>query len=92
MNRELLEILLQQNELILSNEDKRAVEFFAEYLDHGSLFLLRYEMHDEPVFVFTNDAQRFRFTLSQIKEHYAKMKSGMPLDWDEIPFEYISKN
>ena len=92
MNKQLLDILLQKNDVTLTGEDKHIVEFFVEYLDHSSLWLLGVEHHSDSVFIFTNEAQRFRFSLAEIKEHYRKMKSGVALDWEKIPFEYTSKD
>jgi len=89
MNDRLIEILEQRNDFTLSSEDKRKLDFFAEYLDHGSLFLVGYEPGDDPLFVFTNDAQRYRFRLSEIRTYVNGMKSGTPMPWEEIPFEYI---
>jgi hypothetical protein len=91
VNRELLSIIAQKPEYQISGEDQKILEFFAEYMDHNSLFLLRYEPEDDPGFIFTNDAQHFTFTLSEIREHYRKMKSGIAMNWEEIPFEYVSK-
>jgi len=90
MNHELLSIIVAKPEYSITGEDHRIVEFFTEYMDHNSLWLLRYEASEDPGFVFTNEAQRFTFTLSQIKDHYKKMKSGIPMNWEEIPFEYVT--
>jgi hypothetical protein len=92
MNRQLLDILFETNKVDLNREEKHIVEFFVEYMDHSSLWLLGVEHSSEPVFIFTNEAQRFRFTLSEIKTHYKNMKSGIALDWTTIPFEYTSNN
>ena len=91
MNRTLLDILTTKPGFPVHGEDLRILEFFVEYLDHNSLWLLRYEDAEDPVFYFTNEAQRFNFTISQMKKHYANLKSGIPMDWESIPFEYISK-
>ena len=71
-------------------EDKKIVDFFVEYMDHNSLWLLRYEAGGDPRFIFTNEAQHFTFTLTEIRRHYKNMKSGIALNWEEIPFEYVS--
>ncbi len=94
MNRQLLELLEQRSDYPIPIEDRKLVEWFVEYLDHSSLWLLRWEQSDsgEPVFIFTNEAQRFRFSVSEMKAHYASMKSGVAMDWESIPFEYISKS
>ena len=91
MNHELLSIIALKPDYSITGEDQKIVEFFAEYMDHNSLFLLRYEAGDDPRFVFTNEAQHFAFTLSQIRDHYKKMKSGIAMNWEKIPFEYISQ-
>ena len=91
MNRQLLEILTQREDYPVAEADRKIVEWFVEYLDHNSLWLLRFEIGEDPVFLFTNEAQRYRFSLSQIKEYYHAMKSGIAMDWEQIPFEYISK-
>lgn len=91
MNDRLIEILTERPDFKLSGEEKKMLDFFAEYLDHGSLFLVGYEPGSDPAFTFTNDAQRYRFALSEIKEYYQQMKSGIPMDWDTVPFEYIQK-
>ena len=91
MNQELLSIITKKPDYRVKKEDQKIVEFFTEYMDHNSLWLLRYEAGDDPRFIFTNDAQRYAFSLSEIKGHYQKMKSGIPMKWEEIPFEYISK-
>src|SRR5689334_19167131 len=92
MNHQLLAIIAERPDYSIIGEDKKIVEFFVEYMDHNSLWLLRYEAGDDPVFVFTNDAQHFTFTLSEIRQYYKNMKSGIPMDWESIPFEYISGN
>jgi hypothetical protein len=91
VNHELLSIIAKKPDYTISGEDQKIVEFFVEYMDHNSLWLLRYEHADNPRFIFTNEAQHFTFTLSQIREHYKKMKSGIAMNWEEIPFEYVSK-
>jgi hypothetical protein len=90
MNHTLLSILAEHPDFTITGEERKIVEFFVEYMDHNSLWLLRYEAGDDPVFVFTNEAQHFTFTLSQIRQLYKNMKSGIPMNWEEIPFEYIS--
>ena len=92
MNHQLLSIIAERPDFTIIGEDKKIVEFFVEYMDHSSLWLLRYEPGDDPKFIFTNEAQRFTFTLSQIRQHYKNMKSGIQLNWEEIPFEYVSDN
>jgi hypothetical protein len=92
MNHELLSIIASKPDFTITGEDKKIVDFFVEYMDHNSLWLLRYESADNPRFVFTNEAQRFTFTLSEIRKLYKDMKSGIPVNWEEIPFEYISKS
>jgi len=91
MNQELLSIIAKKPDYQVKGEDQKIVEFFTEYMDHNSLWLLRYEAGDDPRFIFTNDAQHYIFSLSEIKEYYKNMKSGIPMKWEEIPFEYIGK-
>lgn len=90
MNHQLLAIIADRPDFTITGEDRKIVEFFVEYMDHNSLWLLRYEAGDDPTFVFTNEAQHFTFTLSEIQKHYTNMKSGIALNWEEIPFEYVS--
>jgi hypothetical protein len=87
VNDRLIEILSERPDFILSSEDKKLLDFFAEYLDHGSLFLAGFESGIEPVFIFTNDAQRYRFPMSEIRELVRGMKHGIPVDWERLPFE-----
>jgi hypothetical protein len=91
VNHELLAILAAKADYTITGADQKIVEFFTEYMDHNSLWLLRYEHDADPRFIFTNEAQRFTFSLSQIRSYYHNMKSGIPMNWEEIPFEYISK-
>lgn len=91
MNRQLLDILATKDDFIIVGDDLLTLYAFVEYMDHNSLWLLSYTKTDDPIFVFTNDAQRYTFTLSTIKQYYKNMKSGIAMDWDTIPFEYISK-
>jgi len=92
MNHQLLAIIAERPDFTLVGEDRKIVEFFVEYMDHSSLYLLRYDVSDDPTFIFTNEAQRFTFRFSEIKKLYRDMKSGIPMNWEETPFEYISKN
>jgi hypothetical protein len=87
MNDRLIEILSARTDFVLSGEDKKLLDFFAEYLDHGSLFLAGFESGTNPIFVFTNEAQRYRFSMSEIRDLVFGMKRGMPVDWERIPFE-----
>jgi hypothetical protein len=90
MNHELLAIIASKPDFTIEGDDRKIVEFFVEYMDHSSLYLLRYDAGDDPKFVFTNEAQNFTFTLSEIRQYYRNMKSGIAMNWEEIPFEYIS--
>lgn len=90
MNHHLLSIIAERLDFTITGEDRKIVEFFVEYMDHNSLWLLRFEAGDDPRFIFTNEAQHFTFTLSEIRQHYKNMKSGVPVNWEEIPFEYVS--
>ncbi len=89
MNRQLLDILYERPDFPVAMADRPILDFFCEYLDHGSLWLLGFEGGDDPLFTFTNDAQHYHFTMSQIREYYRQMKSGTPMDWERIPFDYI---
>ena len=91
MNDRLIEILTQRPDFTIAGEDKKRLDFFAEYLDHGSLFLTKFEPGDDPVFVFSNDAQLYRFTMTQIRDYVIGMKSGKAMDWELVPFEYIER-
>jgi hypothetical protein len=87
MNDRLLEILSARPDFTVSIEDKKLLDFFAEYLDHGSLFLADFIPGNDPTFVFTNDAQRYRFSMSKIRELVLGMKHGKAVDWESIEFE-----
>jgi hypothetical protein len=87
MNDRLIEILSARPDFTLSIEDKKLLDFFAEYLDHGSLFLANFEPGNDPNFIFTNDAQRYRFAMSEIRELVYGLKRGIAVDWERIPFE-----
>jgi hypothetical protein len=94
VNDRLIEILSARQDFNLSIEDKKLLDFFAEYLDHGSLFLASFEAGvddrsstNDPIFIFTNDAQRYRFAMSEIRELVQGMKRGVPVDWERLPFE-----
>ncbi len=87
MNDRLIEILSERPDFTLSVEDKKLLDFFAEYLDHGSLFLAGFEPGSDPIFIFTNDAQRYRFAMSEIRGLVQGMKRGIAVDWERISFE-----
>lgn len=89
MNDRLLEILSERPDFTVSGEDKKLLETFVEYMDHGSLFLADYESSSDPTFIFTNDAQLFRFRMSEIREHILAMKHGQAMEWEHIPYEAI---
>jgi hypothetical protein len=91
MNDRLVEILSHRPDFNVAGEDKKRLDFFAEYLDHGSLFLSAFEPGDDPVFIFSNDAQLYRFSIAQIREYVMGMKSGKAMDWERVPFEYIKR-
>ncbi|MEP7235336.1 MAG: hypothetical protein ABI778_08580 [Ignavibacteriota bacterium] len=90
MNQQLLSIIAARPDYSVADDVHPIVEFFVEYMDHNSLWLLRYESGNDPRFIFTNDAQNFTFTLSQMQQHYKNMKSGIAMKWEEIPFEYTA--
>jgi hypothetical protein len=87
MNDRLIEILSVRADFTVSVEDKKLLDFFAEYLDHGSLFLAGFERGNDPIFIFTNEAQRYRFSMSKIRELVLGMKHGKAVDWESIEFE-----
>lgn len=91
MNQQLLDILSKRDDFIFSDEDRKILNFFVEYMDHSSLWLFSYDAGEDAKFIFTNEAQHFTFTMSQIRSYYNDMKSGVPMDWEKIPFEYITK-
>ena len=91
MNDRLLHILTERPDFTVSDEDLKRLEFWVDYLDHGSLFLWGFEPGDDPAFTFTNDAQRYRFTMSEIREYVIGMKSGKPIDWEVVPYEYVER-
>ena len=87
VNDRLIEILSERPDFTLSVEDKKLLDFFAEYFDHGSLFLAGFEPGSDPIFIFTNDAQRYRFAMSEIRGLVQGMKRGIAVDWERISFE-----
>lgn len=91
MNQQLLEILSTREDFRFSSDDMKILRFFVEYMDHSSLWLFSYEAGEDAKFVFTNEAQHFIFSMSQIRTYYSDMKSGKAMNWEEIPFEYITK-
>ena len=86
MNDRLLAILSERDDFWVAPEDKKLLDFFVEYLDHGSLFLTGFEPGDDPMFSFTNDAQKYSFRMSEIRGHVLDMKQGKPMEWEKIPF------
>ncbi len=91
MNQQLLDIIAERDDFDYSQEDMKILQFFVEYMDHSSLWLFSYIANEDAKFIFTNEAQHFTFTMNQIRSYYKDMKSGKPMNWDEIPFEYITK-
>ncbi len=92
MNDRLLEILNQREDFKVTPEEKKVLDFFMEYLDHGSLFMTGFEPLEDPLFRFTNDAQLYTFKLSEICEYVRGMKHGRAMDWDTVPFEYVTRD
>jgi hypothetical protein len=88
MNDRLIEILSEREDFTLSPSDKQSLDRFAEYLDRGSLFLFGFEPVPDPIFIFTNDAQRYRFRMSEIRDYIAQLSRGEAIDWERVPFEY----
>jgi hypothetical protein len=91
MNDLLLEILSARSDFSLSTEDKKLLDIFSEYLDRGSLFLSGFESGEKPVFIFTNEAQRYRFDMAAIREYVQNLKQGKAMDWESVPFEYVNR-
>ena len=91
MNDRLLEILSKRPDFTIADEDKKLLDIFVEYLDHGSLFLSGFEPGTDPAFIFTNDAQIYRFPMSEIRSCVLGLKRGEAMDWERIPFEYKSQ-
>ena len=91
MNDRLLEILSHRADFTITGSDKKTLEIFVEYLDRGSLFMTGYDAANDPEFAFSNDAQIYKFRLSEIVELVAKMKQGIAIDWERVPFEYVSR-
>ncbi len=89
MNDRLLEILSERPDFTIAGENKSLLDTFVEYLDHGSLFLSGFEPGNDPMLVFTNDAQRYRFRMSEIREHVLAMKRGEAMAWEHIPYESL---
>ena len=87
MNDRLLEILSERADFSIPREDKKLLDIFVEYLDRGSLFLAGFEPGIDPTFIFTNDAQIYRFMMSDIRARVLAMKRGEAMDWERIPFE-----
>ena len=91
MNDRLLEILAARPDFSISPEDKKLLDIFSEYLDRGSLFLSSFVPSDNPAFIFTNDAQHYTFTMSDIRSHVNGLKQGKAMDWESLPYEYAKK-
>jgi hypothetical protein len=90
MNDRLLEILSARPDFSLSAEDKKFLDAFVEYLDRGSLFLSGFAPSENPVFIFTNEAQRCRFNMAEIRAIVQNLKQGRAMDWEAVPFEYVN--
>ncbi|HEY3873989.1 MAG TPA: hypothetical protein VGM92_00800 [Candidatus Kapabacteria bacterium] len=90
MNDRLLEILSARPDFSIVDSDRKSLDFFCEYLDHGSLFLSGFEPGTDPAFLFTNDAQLYRFSMREIRELVSGMKAGRAMKWEEIPFDLKS--
>ena len=97
MNDRLLEILSARSDFSLSQQDKKLLDVFVEYLDRGSLFLSGFEpgvderSSNNPSFIFTNEAQRYRFDISEIRQIVQNLKQGRAMDWESVPFEYVNR-
>ncbi len=86
MNDRLLQILSERPDFTVVGDDKKSLDRFVEYLDRGSLFMTGFEPGDDPAFLFTNDAQVYRFPMSEIREYIAQMKRGEAIDWERVPY------
>ena len=91
MNDKLLEILAARPDFTVMGENKKLLDIWLDYLDHGSLFMTGFEPGEDPVFLFSNDAQVYRFAMSQIRGYVLGMKQGIAVDWPNVPFEYMKK-
>ena len=91
MNDRLLEILSARPDFSLSPDDKKLLDIFVEYLDRGSLFLSGFESGENPIFIYTNEAQRYRFDISEIRQIVQNLKQGRAMDWESVPFEYVNR-
>ncbi|HYF03980.1 MAG TPA: hypothetical protein VEC36_11420 [Patescibacteria group bacterium] len=90
MNERIFDIFLERGELKLTPEDITLLKKFFHYLDVNSLFLRSYEIAAEPIFIISDDAIRYRFTLSEIKNMWDSMKGGNRIEWEKLPFEYVA--
>jgi hypothetical protein len=88
MNDRLLEVFSKRPDFSITDEDKKLLDRFVEYLDRGSLFLSGFEPGGDPTFIFTNDAQIYRFPMSEVRARVLALKRGEAMDWEHIPFEY----
>jgi hypothetical protein len=91
MNDRLLEILSKRPDFTVAEDNRKLLDIFVEYLDRGSLFLSDFEQGIDPAFIFTNDAQIYRFRMSEICASVLAMKRGIAMDWEKIPFEYKAR-
>lgn len=90
MNERIFDIFLERGELKLTPDDITLLKKFFHYLDVNSLFLRSYEIGDEPIFVISDDAIRYKFSLSEVKAMWLSLKSGKHIDWEKLPFEYVA--
>ena len=87
VNDRLIEILSERPDFTLSVEIKSCSISLRNISIYGSLFLAGFEPGSDPIFIFTNDAQRYRFAMSEIRGLVQGMKRGIAVDWERISFE-----
>lgn len=90
MNEKILELFLSRPDLQLGEEDHILLYRFFTYLDRNSLWLRFYEPGEDPVFLVSDDTMRYRLPLSQIRTMWSELKQGRSINWQEMPFEYVS--
>ena len=92
MNERIFDIFLERGELKLTPEDITLLKKFFHYLDVNSLFLRSYEIASEPIFFISDDAIRYKFSLSEIKTIWDSLKAGNRIEWETLPFEYVAES
>lgn len=92
MNERILEIFISTGHLLISGEDLQIAKKFFQYLDKNSLFLRFLEKNEsgEYVFFVSDDSIRYSFSLTQVKDFWAELKAGKSIDWENLPFVWVS--